>query len=104
MSAILDIALVEALEGPNDTALGDFVTALGNVQTSNQRLAAGIGAWADWLAAIRSLPQISDPCATLQSWSQAGWAEDQTPIDMAAYRAIDQRTSADEKAIAAAAK
>src|SRR4051794_2231081 len=30
VAAILDVALVEALEGPNDAVLGDFLTALGN--------------------------------------------------------------------------
>jgi hypothetical protein len=99
VSAILDVALVEALEGPNDAALGDFVTALGNVQTGNATLAAGIAGWADYLAAIRSLQPFPDPCATLQRWAQAGWAADQSPIDMAAYRASDKRTSDDQDAI-----
>jgi hypothetical protein len=104
VAAILDVALVEALEGPNDAVLGDFVTALGQVQTGNAALAGGIAGWADYLAAIRSLPPFPDPCATLQSWAQAGWAADQSPIDMAAYRAIDKRTSADEDAIDKAAE
>jgi hypothetical protein len=99
VAAILDVALVEALEGPNDAALGDFVTALGQIETGNATLAAGIAGWADYLAAIRSLPAFPDPCATLQSWAQAGWAADQSPIDMTAYRAIDRRTSNDQAAI-----
>jgi hypothetical protein len=104
VAAILDVSLVEALEGPNDAALGDFVTALGNVQTTNTTLAAGIAGWTDYLAAIRSLPDIPDPCATLQTWAQAGWAADQSPIDMAAYRAVDQRTAVDQRAITRAAR
>jgi hypothetical protein len=104
VSAILDIALVEALEGPNDSILGDFVTALGNVDTTNATLATAVASWTDWLAAVRSLPSIPDPCATLQSWAQAGWAADQAPIDMDAYRAINQRASADERSIERAAK
>jgi hypothetical protein len=103
VAAILDIALVQALEGPNDAALGDFVAALGNVQTGNATLAAGIAGWADYLAGIRALPSIPDPCATLQSWAQAGWSEAESPIDMDAYRAIDRRTSVDQRAIERAA-
>jgi hypothetical protein len=103
-SAILDVALVEALEGPNDAVLGDFVNALGQVDTTNATLTAGIAGWTDYLATVRSLPAFPDPCATLQSWAQAGWAADQSPIDMNAYKAADQRTNADEKAIAKAAK
>ena len=103
-SAILDIALVEALEGPNDAALGNFVTELGGVDTSTAVLTAGIAGWTDYLAAVRSLPSIPDPCATLQSWAQAGWAADQSPIDMNAYRAVNQRTNADTRAIERAAK
>lgn len=104
VSAILDVALIEALEGPNDSALGDFVTALGDVDTSTAALTAGIAGWTDYLAAVRSLPSIPDPCATLQSWAQAGWADDQSPIDMDAYRAINQRVATDQRAIAQAAK
>lgn len=102
--AILDIALVEALEGPNDAVLGDFVAALGNVDTTTPVLRAGIAAWGDYLAAVRSLPAIPDPCATLEKWAQAGWARDQSPLDMNAYRAIDQRTAGDTAAIKRAAK
>ena len=104
VAAILDISLVEALEGPNDAALGDFVTALNNVQTTNTTLTAGIAGWTDYLAAVRSLPAIPDPCATLQTWAQAGWAADQSPIDMAAYRAADERTTVDQRAISRAAR
>ncbi len=103
-NAILDTALVEALEGPNDAGLGDFVSALGSVDTTNATLTAGIAGWTDYLAAVRALPPIPDPCATLQSWAQAGWAADQSPIDMNAYRAIDQRTAADSRAIKRAAR
>jgi hypothetical protein len=100
VAAILDVALVEALEGPNDSALGDFVSALGAVQTTDGTLVAGIAGWNDYLAAIRSLPAIADPCATLQRWARAGWSADQSPIDLAAYRAINRRTSLDAEAIA----
>jgi hypothetical protein len=103
-SAILDIALVEALEGPNDAPLGNFIAELGGIDTTNATLAGGISGWTDWLAAVRSLQSIPDPCATLQSWAQAGWAADQSPIDMTAYRALDQRVSADSRAIERAAK
>jgi hypothetical protein len=104
VNAIVDVALVEALEGPNDAALGDFVTALGEIPTSNALLVSGIAGWQDYLAAIRSLPQFPDPCATLQSWSQAGWDESQSPIDMAAYVAINRRANIDQRAIARTAR
>src|SRR3954447_2917679 len=47
VTAIVDIATVEALVAPNDGALNDFVTALGNIQTSRSVLAAGIAGWGD---------------------------------------------------------
>ena len=103
-AAIVDIATVEALVAPNDAALNDFVTALGNVQTSRSVLSSGIAAWTDELAAIHSLPSISDPCATLKTWASNNWAADQSPIDLAAYKAVDARTASDERAIKRAAK
>ena len=102
-AAIVDIATVEALVAPNDGALNDFVTALGNIQTSRSVLTAGIAAWSDELAAIHSLPSISDPCATLKTWASNNWAADQSPIDLAAYKAVDRRTAGDERAIKRAA-
>jgi hypothetical protein len=104
VAAILDIATVQALEVPNDSALGDFVTDLGEIETSNTVLQRGIAGWADWVAVIRSLPSIPDPCATLQRWAQAGWSASETPIDMAAYRSANRRASADERAISRAAR
>jgi hypothetical protein len=103
-AAIVDIATVEALVAPNDAALNDFVNALGAVQTSRSVLLSGISAWSDELAAIHSLPSISDPCATLKTWASNNWAADQSPIDLAAYKAVDGRTAADERAIARAAR
>jgi hypothetical protein len=103
-AAVVDIATVEALVGPNDAALSDFVSALGNVQTSNATLAGGIAGWTDELAAIHSLPAIADPCATLRTWSHAGWSADQSPIDLAAYSAVTKRTNADERAITRTAR
>lgn len=104
VSAVLDVALVEALEGPNDSALGEFVNELGAINTTNATLRAAIAGWADFVAAVRSLPSIPDPCATLQNWAQAGWAADQSPIDMNGYRALNQRAETDQVAIAKAAR
>jgi hypothetical protein len=104
VSAIVDIATVEALVAPNDAALNDFVTALGGIQTSRSQLTSGIAGWTDELAAIHSLPSISDPCATLKTWASNNWAADQSPIDLAAYKAVDSRTATDERAIARTAK
>jgi hypothetical protein len=100
----VDIATVEALVAPNDAALTDFVAALGNVVTGRSVLASGIAGWSDELAAIHSLPSIPDPCATLKTWSRNGWAADPSPVDLAAYRAVDSRTAADDRAIARTAR
>jgi hypothetical protein len=104
VNAIIDIAVVEALVTPNDAALGDFVTALDGIDTANSILRRGIGAWADWLAVVRSLPAITDPCATLQRWAEADWAASEAPIDLEAYRSLDERSEADDLAIGRAAR
>jgi hypothetical protein len=104
VEAIIDIAVVRALVAPNDAVLGDFVAAQDAVDTANQVLRRGIGGWADWLAVVRSLPAIDDPCATLQRWAQADWAASEAPIDLAAYRSLDERSDADSRAIARAAR
>ncbi len=104
VNAIVDIAVVRALVGPNDASLGDFVAALDSVDTANQVLRRGIGGWADWLAVVRSLPPITDPCATLRRWAQADWAASEAPIDLAAYRSLDERSNADSRAIRRASR
>jgi hypothetical protein len=104
VAAILDVALVDALEGPNDTPLTKFVDALKKVSTNNPFLQAGIAGWQDYLAVVRSLPRFSDPCATLQAWAQAGWSAGSSPIDLAAYNALKRRAVSDRKLIARAAK
>lgn len=103
-NAVADIALVEALEAPNDAGVGTFVAALGQIQAPNVALARGIAGWSEYLAAIRALPRISDPCATLEAWARTGYKASRAPIDIAAYTVIDRRTSADERAIAGAAR
>ena len=103
VAAIIDIAVVQALVGPNDTILGDFVASLDAIDTPNPMLERGIAGWADWLAVVRSLPAIPDPCATLQRWEQADWAASEAPIDLAAYRAVDRRADADSRAVDRAA-
>jgi len=104
VSAVLDIAIIQALEGPNDAAIGDFVAALDQVDTTNAVLQRGIAGWADYLAVIRGLPSIPDPCATLQRWAQADWAESEAPFDLDEYRVLDRRAGLDERAINRAAR
>jgi hypothetical protein len=104
VAAVIDIAIIGALAGPNDETLGEFVAALGQVDTSNAALQAGVIGWADYLDVLRSLPSIPDPCATLRSWAQADWSADQSPVDLEAYRDLDRRAGTDERAIAVAAR
>jgi hypothetical protein len=104
VAAIVDIAVVGALVRPSDAVLGDFVAALDALDTSYQVLKRGVAGWTDWLAVMRSLPAITDPCATLRTWEQAGWAASEAPIDLAAYRALDRRADADSRAARRAAR
>jgi hypothetical protein len=101
--ALFDIALVEALERPNDAAVGSFVAGLVNATVSNTTLSNAAAAWSDWLAAVRALPTVDDPCAALKSWRAAGYASGSAPIDFAAYHALDRRTAVDRRAIEKAA-
>jgi hypothetical protein len=101
--ALFDIALVEALERPNDAAVGNFVAALVNADVSNTTLSRAAAAWSDWLAAARALPTVDDPCAALKSWRSAGYSSGSAPIDFAAYHALDRRTSVDRRVIEKAA-
>jgi hypothetical protein len=101
--ALFDIALVEALERPNDAAVGSFVASLVNSDVSNTTLSNAAAAWSDWLAAVRALPTVDDPCAALKAWRSAGYASGSAPIDFAAYHALDRRTAVDRRAIEKAA-
>jgi hypothetical protein len=101
--ALFDIALVEALEGPNDAAVGSFVASLVDADVSNPTLAAGASAWADYLATIRELPPVDDPCALLKEWRNSGYTSGSAPIDFAAYRALDRRAGSDSRTIEKAA-
>jgi hypothetical protein len=101
--ALFDIALVEALERPNDAAIGSFVASLDEANVSDRTLAAGAEAWADYLATLRSLPDVSAPCAALKSWRNAGFTAGSAPIDFAAYRALDRRAARDSRTIEKAA-
>ena len=101
--SLFDIALVEALERPSDAALGNFANALVDAQVSDPTLAAGATAWADWLAAVRALPTVDDPCGALKAWKGAGFSAAAAPIDFAAYRALDRRAGADRNTIERAA-
>jgi hypothetical protein len=101
--ALFDIALVEALEGPNDAAVGNFVGSLVDAGVSNKTLAAGAAAWADYLATVRSLPAVPNPCRLVKDWKSAGFASAAAPIDFAAYRALDRRAGTDSRTIEKAA-
>src|SRR4051794_20677204 len=101
--ALFDVALIEALERPNDAAVGNFVASLADVDASNATLAAGAAGWADYLATVRALPDVSDPCAALKAWKRAGFTADSAPIDFAAYRVLDRRAARDTRAIEKAA-
>lgn len=102
--ALFDIALVEALERTNDAAVGDFVAALSDVDASNPTLAAGAAGWADYLATVRELPDVTDPCGALKAWKRAGFTADSAPIDYAAYKVLDRRAARDTRAIERAAQ
>jgi hypothetical protein len=97
--ALADIALVEALERPNDQAIEDFVNRLANAHVANPRLAAGARAWGDWLTVVRSLPTVERPCGALRAWKRTGFTASSAPIDFAAYRALDRRATRDRKTI-----
>jgi hypothetical protein len=101
--SLFDIALVEALERPNDSAVGNFVAALVDANASNPTLATGAAAWADYLATVRALPDVADPCGALKAWKREGFASSAAPIDFAAYRSLDRRASRDIRAIEKAA-
>jgi hypothetical protein len=101
--ALFDIALVEALERPNDSAVGNFVASLVDSNVSDATLADGAAAWADYLASVRALPDVSNPCGALKAWKSAGFAADSAPIDFAAYRALDRRAGTDKRVIDRAA-
>ena len=97
------IAQVEALEQPNDAAIGDFVAALQDVNASNAVLANGADAWADYLSVLRALPQIDEPCGLLKAWARDGYSASSAPIDFADARRLDRRTTVDQRVIAKAA-
>ena len=54
--ALFDIALVEALERPNDNLLNVFSFSLLLADVSNPTLHTGAVAWADYLTTVRALP------------------------------------------------
>lgn len=102
--ALFDIALVEAVERPNDAAFGRFADRLLNVHAGSATLAAGAAAWADYVAALRAMPTVTGPCAALKAWKRAGFAAGSAPIDFAAYRRLARRASSDSSAITRAAR
>jgi hypothetical protein len=101
--ALFDIALVEALERPNDAAVGNFAASLLAAGVSNATLAAGAAGWADYVDALRELPQVDDPCAMLRQWARSGYTAASAPVDFAAFRALDRRAQVDRRAIDRAA-
>src|SRR4051794_7695165 len=59
--ALFDIALIEALERPNDAAVGDFVAALADADASDSTLAAGASPWAGHPPTGRAPPDGPQP-------------------------------------------
>jgi hypothetical protein len=101
---LLNVGSLEALEGPIDAQLGNFVAGLAAAGANQSTLKAGAAAWADYLAVLRSLPSLPDPCKTLAQWEKDKYAADKAPVDFAALTALDKRGSADLVRIARAAK
>ena len=97
--ALFDIAIIEALERPNDATVGNFVASLQAAQADNPKLAAGAAGWADYLATLRALPEVDDPCAALRQWARSGYSARSAPIDFAEFRALDRRAKVDRAAI-----
>jgi hypothetical protein len=100
---LFDVATVDALAAPNDEILAAFVGALRLADVSDPTLHAGADAWADYFVTLRALPQITDPCAALQGWAEAGYTAASEPIDFAAFRALDRRATLDSRVIVRAA-
>jgi hypothetical protein len=73
------------------------------VNPTDATLANGALAWADYVATVRALPQVDDPCAALKRWERTGYAVDQTPIDFGTYRQLNRRAASDRRAINRAA-
>ena len=102
--ALFDIAFVEALERPSDAELGNFAAGLVNVRARFGALAGGAAGWADYIAAVRSLPTVNNPCGALKDWKRAGFTTASAPIDFAAYRSLSRRAERDRGAINNAAE
>jgi hypothetical protein len=101
---LLDIAATEAVERPNDAALGTFVDRLQHSGVQNARLAAGAAAWADYLALLRSLPTIDNPCKAFGDWQATGYSANAAPVDFAARRALNRRANRDARSVIRAAR
>jgi hypothetical protein len=99
VSAVLDSSINGALLEPNDATLGSYAAALQRVKTSNDTLLGAVEGWADTVDVMRSLPSFPKPCETVRTWKNAGWKADESPIDMAQYRALRHRGRVDSRAI-----
>jgi hypothetical protein len=89
-----------ATYGPIDAQVQSFVNAIGAIRTSDPTLVAGAAGWADLLQVVRSLPTFNpNLCGALKAWSRAHWAAGAAPADLAALKALDVRSVADEKAV-----
>jgi hypothetical protein len=83
--------------------VGSFVASLADAQVNTTTLATGAAAWADYLATVRALPEVTNPCGLLKTWKRGGFTAAGAPIDFAAYRALDRRAGRDTRAIEKAA-
>ena len=93
-------ATSRATYGPIDAQVQSFVNAIGAIRTTDPTLVAGAAGWADLLQVVRSLPTFSPSlCGALKAWSRAHWAAGAAPVNLAALKALDVRSVADEKAV-----
>ena len=60
-------------------------------------------AWADWFAAFKSLPRVTNACGAIKTWARHGYASSAAPVDFEVLDRLNARTSADARAIARAA-
>lgn len=101
---LVQVAVTEAIAKPNDATLATFVSLLASIQTGDPVLAAGAAGWTDYLAVLRALPAIQDPCAPLKAWAAHKWALSAAPAGLSTFSAANSRAAGDQIAIGRAAK
>lgn len=94
---------LEALSNPVATQVASFVTSLVAIKTTTPPLAAAQVAWADYLVALRTLPALPDPCASVKRWAGRHYGSP-APVDIATLARLNARMTLDARRIAAGAK